>query len=226
MIIDGALTYADCTWGPSPFSTTTASQSNCNYNDATSTSATNDVLGLIAYNYVEVSHPVDGPGSGGNILATCSSSNPIKAPLCDPSTSGGNPAGGYGLVIDASLLGLQQSFIVNNYGIANANIGNSTSDEGTLTVYGSIQQDARGAIGTFSGNSIVSGYSKHYLWDPRLPLYSPPYYLTPGTPSWSLTSSSESYTGKCPTMPPAQATPVTTQPTFNQSTWTTCVAAS
>jgi hypothetical protein len=51
------------------------------------------------------------------------------------------------------------------------------------------------------------GYTKYYLYDPRLTLYGPPYYLTPGTPSWTLESSAESYTGSCPVMPPPQQTP-------------------
>ena len=218
IIIDGALTYADCSWAG------TASQSNCAYNSFTSSSKTNDTLGLIAYNYVEVNMPVS---SNGNVLATCGTSGAEPAPLCDPSTSSGDPAGtqngsSYGLIIDASLLALQGSFIVNNYQTQNNTSSNPMNNEGTLTVYGSIQQDAHGAVGTFQGSSVVSGYSKAYLWDPRLPFYSPPYYLTPGTPSWSLASSAESYTGTCPSQPPAQNLPTTTQPTFNQSGWAAC----
>ena len=72
-------------------------------------------------------------------------------------------------------------------------------DEGTLTVYGSIQQDARGPVGTSVGGN--NGYSKYYT-GPRLTLYGPPYYLTPGTPSWALDSSAESYTGTEPSCPP------------------------
>ena len=83
---------------------------------------------------------------------------------------------------------------------------------------------AADAVGTFSGSSVKSGYTKAYLWDPRLPFYSPPYYLTPGTPSWNLVSSAESYTGACPTVPPAQSLPATSQPTFNLSTWSACSA--
>jgi len=225
IIIDGPLTYADCTW------TGTSSQSNCKYNSFTSSTATNDTLGLIAYQYVEVNMPVSqtsgGYGYGGNstnILATCGTSGAEPAPLCDPSTSSGNPAGGYGLTIDASILALNGSFIVNNYGDTNNTTANPANNEGTLTVYGSIQQDARGAVGTFNGGSVLSGYTKHYLWDPRLPFYSPPFYLTPGTPSWSLVSSAESYTGTCPTLPPAESLPTTSQPTFNQSSWSACVA--
>jgi hypothetical protein len=214
IIITGSLTYADCDW------LGTNSQTNCPYNSFTSATATNDTLGLIAYKYVEVNMPVS---SSGNILAACGS-GAEPAPLCDPSTNSTttNPAGGQGLTIDASILALQGSFIVNNYQTSNGN--NPNNNEGTLTVYGSIQQDARGAVGQFNGNNIVSGYSKKYLWDPRLPFYSPPYYLTPGTPSWALASSAESFTGKCPTLPPAQVDPQTYQPTFNLTTWSACTA--
>jgi hypothetical protein len=218
IIIDGSLTYADCSWAG------TNSQSNCPYNSFTSSTATNDVLGLIAYQYVEVDMPVASDANNAPILATCGTSGAQAAPLCDPSTntSSGNPAGGWGITIDASILALTGSFVVNNYGLQNNTTANSANNEGTLTVYGSIQQDARAPVGTFNGNTIYSGYTKHYLWDPRLPFYSPPYYLTPGTPSWDLVSSAESYTGSCPTQPPAQSLPATSQPTFNQTTWTAC----
>ncbi len=184
VIIDGPITYNDCTW------TGTASQSNCNYNNAST--GINDTLGLIAYNYVEIDRPISSPN--GSILPNCGTSGAQAAPLCDP--AGKNNGG---LTIDASLLALQQSFFVNNY--------SQGGTEGNLTIYGSVQQDARGAVGTFNGSQSVSGYDKVYLWDPRLQLYSPPFYLTPGTASWALTSSAESYNGTEPVCPPVQATP-------------------
>jgi hypothetical protein len=225
VVIDGPLTYADCKWGAS--GTGIPSQTNCQYNDATT--GINDTLGLIAYKYVEVSNPVTGPGSNANTLAACSSTNPVLPPLCNPSTPTGNGNRGQGLQIDASLLGLQQSFIVNNYSINNPYTFDNTN--GQLVVYGSIQQDARGPVAEGSGSSISVGYAKQYLWDPRLPLYSPPFYLSPGTPSWALASSAESYTGKCPAMPPVQGTPTFTQPTWPASGvvpsgWSACVSAS
>jgi hypothetical protein len=188
VVIDGPITYADCAgnWAG------VASESNCSYLNAST--ATNDSLGLIAYNYVEVNRPVD---ANGNILPNCGTSGAQAAPLCDPSTASGN-----NLTIDASLLGLQQSFIVNNY--------DQTPVEGNLIVYGSIQQNSRGTIGTFdprTGNA-TSGYSKQYFWDSRLQLYSPPYYLTPGTQSWALTSSALTYTGSEPPCPLPLATPI------------------
>ena len=74
VVVDGPITYADCgTWAG------TAHESLCNYNSATGTTP-NDVLGLIAYNYVEISRPVD---SNGNVLASCNNATPV---LTDPLT--------------------------------------------------------------------------------------------------------------------------------------------
>ncbi len=198
VIIDGPITYKDCSW------VGTASQSLCNYNN--SSTGTNDTLGLIANNYVEVNRPVYNNTAPfflrGNPLPACGSGGALAAPLCDPSTSTGSPTGGQGLTIDATVLGLSQSFVVNNY--------STSGNEGQLTVYGSIQQDARGPVGLVGG----TGYVKYYVWDPRLTLYGPPFYLTPGTPSWALDSSAESYTGKCPYTPAIQTVPSTVQPTW------------
>ncbi len=52
IIIDGNLTYSDCTTWATP---TAPNASACQYNG----SGKDDALGLIAYNYVEVNHPID-----------------------------------------------------------------------------------------------------------------------------------------------------------------------
>ena len=163
VIITGNLTYADCTvW--------TTGQSGepgsfCPYN----VGGTNDSLGLIADNYIEVNHPVT--NANGPVLPSCCGGVTV---LCDPSI------GGKGLTVDATVLALTESFVVNNYGSGN--------NEGPLDLYGSIQQYARGPVGTFSGNTPASGYVKHYTWDPLLGLISPPSYLVPSTAPWVLTS--------------------------------------
>ncbi len=89
-----------------------------------------DVLGLVADNYVEINHPV----SGGNNASTCSSTLGAGTPTCDLS----NP------YIDAVILALNHSFIVNNY--------NTGSTLGTLNIFGTIDQDWRGPVGTFYGD--------------------------------------------------------------------------
>ena len=107
------------------------SKSVCQYNNVVT--GTNDTLGLIANNYVEVNRPVN--NQTGSPLARCGTGGALPAPQCDPSTATGSPTGSLGLTIDATVLGLNQSFVVNNYA--------TSGNEGQLTVYGSIQQDAR-----------------------------------------------------------------------------------
>ncbi len=214
IIIDGPILYTDCAthWAGTPH------ESTCGYIDATSMTP-NDTLGLIALKYVEVARPVD---SYNNVLPTCLSSGAQPAPLCDPTSATGSPYGGgsgsWGLTIDASILALQQSFAVNNYNRSGTSGGGSSGGptaEGHLTIYGSIAQDARGPVGTGdSSGNLLTGFLKDYNFDPRLALYSPPFYLSPGTASWDLDSSSQSVTGSCPVAPPVQKTPVTTQPVW------------
>jgi hypothetical protein len=134
-------------------------------------SSSTDMLGLIAYNYVEVNHPL----SGSNNAATCGGSH--VAPSCDLS----NPD------INAAILALNHSFLVNNWA--------SGSPLGSLTVNGSISEDWRGAVGTYSGSTVASGYLKAYSYDSRLKYFAPPYYLSPGTASWGIATYSVS--GEC-----------------------------
>ena len=160
VIITGSLTYADCS-GNWTTGQSGEAGSFCPYN----VGGTNDSLGLIANNYAEVNHPVT--NAGGSVLPGCGANAGV---LCDPAN------GGSGLTIDAAILALTQSFVVNNYA--------QGSTEGQLNLYGSIQQYARGPVGTFSGSSSVSGYVKHYTWNPLMGLVSPPSYLVPSTAPW------------------------------------------
>jgi hypothetical protein len=73
-------------------------------------------------------------------------------------------------VIDGSIFTRTGSFFAENY--------NSGSPRGTLNVLGSIVQKERGAVGTFAGNILKTGYSKRYRYDTRLSdiNFRPPYY--------------------------------------------------
>ncbi len=193
IIVDGNVTYQDCSgqWVVGQSGSSAQSEGFCPY----APGGTNDSLGLIANEYVEVNHPVTN-GSGGSVLPACAGT---PGALCDPSTGTGNVANGTGgITIDAAVLALNQSFVVNNYGTG--------SDEGPLYVYGSIQQFARGPVGTFNGSSTSSGFVKHYTWDPLLDFLAPPSYLVPTTPSWVLTSVTGNTiatpTNICPTLLP------------------------
>ncbi len=49
-----------------------------------------------------------------------------------------------------------------------------------ITTSGGIIQAKRGPVGSFSGSSIVTGYSKNYSYDPRMADNPPPYFPTTG----------------------------------------------
>jgi hypothetical protein len=156
IVIDGNLCYADALSGGNCTTTAPASPST-------------NILGLVALNYVELNHHVDGSG---NNLSSCSPSNsPTSGAVnCDLS----NP------IVDAVILALNHSFLVNSY-----NTGNPL---GTINLNGTIDENWRGPVGTSSGSSISTGYAKNYQYDPRLIYLSPPYYLNPGTSQWGFAS--------------------------------------
>ena len=76
------------------------------------------------------------------------------------------------LEIDASIMALNTSFLLENWWEGGA--------RGTLNVFGGIIQKQRGPVGTFSGNTKVSGYSKNYKYDVRLLSAPPPFVPTTG----------------------------------------------
>jgi hypothetical protein len=175
VIIDGNITYTTTDCGAS-FNSTFANQ--CGYNSTGSTP--NDALGLIAYHFVEIDRPVQINSGNPSLAIPCGATGAQAPPLCDP--------GGSGLTIDAAVLALNDSFAVNNYSMSGTSGTNTV--EGVLTIYGTIAQDYRGAVGTFSGTNVSTGYSKNYIWDSRLAYVNVPSYLNPGTPQWAIVSSS------------------------------------
>jgi Tfp pilus assembly protein PilX len=80
--------------------------------------------------------------------------------------------------IDAAMLAVQHSFIVDNY-----NCGNQL---GNLTVNGTIAQYFRGPVGTTSGGQGVTGYLKNYSYDNRLAVLLPPYLFDIATSGWRI----------------------------------------
>jgi len=157
IVVDGNLCYSDDVSG---------SPSNCTSAPST-TPASVDVLGLVALNYVEINHPL----SGSSDAATCPAGIGNGNPSCDLSSP----------IVDAVVLALNHSFIVNNY--------NSGAPLGSLTVNGTLDQDWRGPVGTLNGGgTIVTGYSKNYVYDSRMLYLAPPYYLNPGTSQWAIAS--------------------------------------
>jgi hypothetical protein len=122
------------------------------------------LLGLIANNFIRVYHPL----------------TPTNRTTTDNDCNGTSNGSGTqtNLRIDAAMLAIQHSFIVDHY-----NCGNPL---GNLTVNGAISQKFRGPVGTVSGTNPVSGYSKNYVYDDRLRYLSPPEFLDPVESAWHM----------------------------------------
>ena len=88
------------------------------------------------------------------------------------------PARSRNLRIDAAILAIQHSFIVDHY--------NCGGPLGNLTVNGAIAQKFRGAVGTFSGSTAGLRLPKHYNYDDRLRYISPPHFLDPVESAWHV----------------------------------------
>jgi hypothetical protein len=113
------------------------------------------VMGLVANNFVRVYHPVENVN-------------------CGSSTGANGPGALSSVTIDAAILTLQHSFIVDNYRCG-AQLGN-------LNVNGAIAQKYRGPVGTTGG----TGYTKSYWYDDRLKYRTPPYFLQPTSSAWNV----------------------------------------
>ena len=79
-----------------------------------------------------------------------------------------NAANNADIHIQACIMATNGSFTAQNW--------SSRPVSGYLNMTGSIVQKERGAVGQFSGGSIVSGFSKRYRFDSRLHDLSPPNY--------------------------------------------------
>jgi hypothetical protein len=94
------------------------------------------------------------------------------------SNQGGSMLGDSGRDIDAAIISVNHSFLVQNYGRG--------GDRGTLTVTGSISQAFRGVV-----RSGSNGYIKAYGYDARLRYLAPPKFLSPVTTSYGITTQTE-----------------------------------
>ncbi len=132
-----------------------------------------NLLGLIATNFVRVYHPVTNrvvDSDGTNKSCDSNSSDPLW----------GHRVGTMQDVqIDAAILTLKHSFVVDNYDCG--------GKLGTLTVNGAIAQLYRGPVGT----SAPSGYTKDYNYDDRFKVRNPPSFLDPVAASWRILRTNE-----------------------------------
>jgi hypothetical protein len=159
-----------CSNAYTPFETTYPSASECgnvyvhgSYSGQLTIAAENDIvidgdvkntgggmLGLIANNFVRVYHPCANGNNGAGSLSS--------------------------LTIDAAILAINHSFIVDNYDCGN--------QLGSLNVTGAIAQKFRGPVGTFGGSG--TGYTKNYVYDDRLRYVEPPNFIDPIQSAWVI----------------------------------------
>jgi hypothetical protein len=131
----------------------------------TSSSSSTVLAGLIANNFVRVFHPANNFNSSWQGLT------------CD------NNGGPGSIQIDAAILALNHSFLVDNYYCGNP--------LGTLTVNGAIGQKYRGTVGTHSGGTPTHGYLKNYVYNTTLRYREPPYFVNPTESAWRIVRQNE-----------------------------------
>lgn len=98
-----------------------------------------------------------------------------------------NAANNSNCEVHASIFTRTGSLTAENY--------NSRPVSGELRILGSIVQKVRGAVGTFSGSTLMSGFSKRYRYDTRLQdgAFRPPYYPGFYVSTYAITNWWESY---------------------------------
>ena len=134
------------------------------------------VLGLIANNFVRIYHPVNFVHpkkctknfEQGHWVEKC------EEELTKWECAGNSESALKGVIIDAAILAIKHSFIVDNYTCG--------AVLGKLTVIGAIAQKYRGAVGTTSG----TGYTKDYNYDDRLKYIEPPSFIEPEKSAWVI----------------------------------------
>jgi hypothetical protein len=141
---------------------------NLSYQDSSASST--DVLGLIPGHFAWVYHPVQLSGS--------TYTNMLPTPVTR---------------IDAAILAVKDSFIVQNYDLGPPI---STITTNRLNVTGAIAQKFRGRVAgnlSSSDGSVSAGYVKNYVYDERFQRgVQPPYFLKPVSAPWEVRRVSDS----------------------------------
>lgn len=128
--------------------------------------SSDDILGLIANDYVMVYKPVSASGSHMNALPNHNSvfQNPRIA---------------------GALIAIRQSFLVQNWG--------SGAPLGNIYVFGAVGQNYRGPLNTITGQNAFSGYDSNFRYDTRLRWMAPPNYVDPLNVRYYVHRHSEQY---------------------------------
>lgn len=138
--------------------------------DTTRVAGSEALLGLISTGFTRVHHPITGLGFSATTNYNYSTGQTDIATITSSCSNSASPTG---IQIDASIMALTHSFIVDNWYCG--------TTLGTLTVNGAIVQAYRGAVGT----AASTGYgTKNYTYDARLKYRAPPKFLDPVLAAW------------------------------------------
>ncbi len=181
----------------SPFTTTYPSSSGCgnavvhgSYSGQLTIAAENDIvidnditnsggglLGLVANNFVRVAHPFCATSNCGDGSTTAETGKgACNGGVNGTSGNPGTPVTNQDVRIDAAILAIDHSFIVDHYDCG--------AKLGTLQVNGAIAQKYRGAVGTVGSSG--HGYLKDYNYDDRLRYQEPPHFFDPVQSAWHV----------------------------------------
>jgi hypothetical protein len=165
--------------------------------------ASEDLLGLVANNYIEVYHPVrtddetDTTNCDGGVAGQSTSDDgcALKRPSVSASSATASMFNGTtpgtstisttthasstafrNPIIQAAILTVAHSFRAQHYQYGDNDV------VGTINVTGAITQKYRGIV-TLIG---VTGYGKNYVYDQRLKYDSPPKFLNPIASAWQV----------------------------------------
>lgn len=139
---------------------TVAAENDIVIDEDLTSSSDEGMLGLIANNFIRVYHPL------------------YENPETKNLECKNGPGKLQDLEIDAALLAINHSFIVDNYDCGSA--------LGTLHVHGAISQKYRGAVGTGGSTGSGTGYIKDYVYDDRLHTITPPSFIEPVQSDWVI----------------------------------------
>jgi Tfp pilus assembly protein PilX len=136
------------------------------------TPTTNDMLGLIANNFVRIYHPLT--GTRGSKYLECGSATNDKAKTPEIPEDLNEP------VVDAAMLAVKHAVIVDNFDCGNPELGH-------LNVFGALAGlYSNGLTGVISGTTIVHGYTYNAHYDNRLQVEEPPHFLNPIEAAWYI----------------------------------------
>ena len=121
------------------------------------------MLGLIANNFIRIYHPLN--GSRGANYRECGSSSNSESDLKTPT-------------IYAAMLALKHAVVVDNFDCGSPTLG-------SLTFYGAIASTfTNGLTGVFSNGTLIAGYGYNAKYDYRLQAQEPPHFLNPIQAAW------------------------------------------